>query len=389
MGTIGTDVSGRAGASIATVGRRRLVGLAAVGAAVCAFVLVGAATSFAAAPVTTAQVTPSPSASGWYLTNAAVTITLNAADTGTGVSSIRYRWLIDSAAPGEWTTVSGNQAVATNNSASQAGIHRLEYYAVDNGNVEEDGKTVEIKRDSAAPMLRLASNPLVPSGIGGAWLPGVQFLTIAVDPPPTGSVAPVTTSEVDEDSVQHRLAGSGTWLPGDAPITLNSVGTYTIEGRASDNAGNSVTENLPPIVVEQVSSGLRVGMKSSGSKKTKQRNKVIYKVQATNNYVSPMNLQTKVCASVNKSSWAEIQYLVPTFDENGVQNGTKWTKGKCDTNFSLAAGAVFKPQFRVAPTKKAAKRAKKGQKTNIKVTFKTSVPAYGTRTQAITLKVQK
>lgn len=369
------------GRAIAVAGRR-VVGFAVLAAgAVCALVLIGAATSFAAAPVTTAQVVPTPGPSGWHQTNAPVTITLNAADTGTGVSSIRYRWTLDGGVPGNWVTVNNAQAVVSNPTNSP-GVHLLEFYATDGGSLEEAVKSLQLKRDFTAPILRPLSMPMVPSSVGGAWLPGVQFTTSAIDAP--GTDVWVTTSGVDEDSIEHRLTGSSTWLPGDSPITFNSIGTYTIEGRASDVAGNTVTGNMPPIVVENVTPNLRLAMRNSGRRQVKGRKRVVYKVNVRNNYTAPMNLQTRICTTARASRFADVQTRV----RNTANTGWRWANTRCDTNFSLPTGTNWEPRFRVRPTRAAAKRVRSGRNVRVKVQFRTTVPGLGSRTQAITLRVR-
>lgn len=380
MGQIASEATARPGAGMKTVLAGALVSAAAIIA-----MLIGAGPAMAGAPVTSASADPAPNGGdGWYRNVATINVTLEAADTGTGVDEIRYRWHND--VTGEftaWTTVDGDEATVA--ALAGQGVKTIQFYAVDDNGVEEEVKTFEVKRDNTPPLMRAWPNPLVPNGIGGTWLPGTEMFMQAIDPPPAGNANPYyqTVSGVDEDTIQHRLKGSNTWVDGDVAIPLNEVGTYEFEGRASDIAGNEQVETLPPIIIEDVTPGLKVAMKSSGKKKTKKRKAVTYKVSTKNNYVAPMNLQMQVCANPNKNNLAKVEFKA------GQVGATSWTKGKCVTHYSLGTDASFAPQFRVKPTKKAANRAKKGKKVKVKVTFRTSVPGVGSRTQAITLQVKK
>ena len=385
MGQIASEATARPGAGL----KNALVGALVGGAAIVAL-LIGAGPAMAGAPVTTATADPAPNGSdGWYRTSVAVSVTLEAQDTGTGVDEIRYRWHNDLTGEfSNWTVVDGDEA--TFPALGGEGIKTLQFYAVDGGGVEEEVKTFEIKRDTTPPLPRAWPNPLVPNGIGGTWLPGTEMFMQAIDTPPPGQNAGVTNpylatvSGVDETTIEHRLKGGNNWVDGDVAIPMDEVGTYEFEARASDIAGNqSNVTTLGPFIVEEVTPGLKVAMKANGKKKTKRRKAVTYKVTTTNNYVEPMNLQTQICANPNKNNLAKVQFKA---DQVAV---TKWTKGKCATHYSLGTDASFAPQFKVTPTKKAANRAKKGKKVKVKITFRTSVPGVGSRTQAITLQVTK
>jgi hypothetical protein len=159
------------------------------------------------APITTASVSGTVGANGWYISS--VSVTLNASDRDGGISEIFYR--LDG---GSWTVYSGPFVVGD-------GRRVLDYYATDrSGNLEPaHSKTLSI--DSTPPV---ASAILLGTVGENTWY--VSNVTVTLD-------ASDATSGVA--GIRYRIDG-GPWQPYGGPFMLGP-GRHSVDVFAIDVAG--------------------------------------------------------------------------------------------------------------------------------------------------------
>jgi hypothetical protein len=152
---------------------------------------------------------------GWF--KSAVQVTITAEDNGSGVKEIYYKKDSDTV----FTIVQGDHAVFYPGD----GIYTIEYYAKDKaGNEESFHNTYNFNVDTAAPVTAAAVHG---NGSGNTYINHAAILLKAAD----------AMSGVKE--IHYIINGSETVVPNaNATINLNQVGTYTIQYRAIDNAGN-------------------------------------------------------------------------------------------------------------------------------------------------------
>ena len=162
-------------------------------------------------PVTTQTAVPD-----WA--NAAVTFTLHASDTLSGVDVTHYT--IDGGPTQDGTTVS----------VSGDGVHHVDYWSVDNAGNVETATTATVKIDTQAPTITVSQSPHANSA---GWNNGDVTVTFTCADPTSG-VASCT-----------------------APVTVSTEGAgQSVTGNAVDNAGNSSStstslniDKTPPSIV--------------------------------------------------------------------------------------------------------------------------------------------
>ncbi|HXH42086.1 MAG TPA: FG-GAP-like repeat-containing protein, partial [Thermoanaerobaculia bacterium] len=164
------------------------------------------------APVTSAGATPAPNANGWN--DAPVTVSLSAADAGSGVESVTYT-VVTVSPTGTVTSTNTVAASATAFTVSANGVSTITYHATDiAGNAEAD-LTLVVRVDTEAPLLAL------PAGV------------TADATSPAGAIVSYTVTAADNSGLVPNIMcapPSGTTFP---------VGTSTVNCTASDAAGNS------------------------------------------------------------------------------------------------------------------------------------------------------
>lgn len=167
------------------------------------------------APVTTANVSPTPSSAGWN--NTSVLVTLQATDAGSPASGVDHlTYAIDGGAP---VTVS---APTTSFPVSGSGTHTVTYTAVDHaGNAETPGAT-PVRIDPDSPVTAVTRTPL-PNDAG--WNHGDVTLDLSATDVAGAGVASVTVGGVSTPGAT-------------ASTTVTAEGTTSVSYFATDAAGN-------------------------------------------------------------------------------------------------------------------------------------------------------
>ncbi|MDX3192959.1 hypothetical protein PV458_31520 [Streptomyces sp. MN03-5084-2B] len=170
------------------------------------------------APVVSASVSGSQDGDGSYVGKATVTVT--AADTGSGVAAVEYK--VDG---GAWTAYTAPVPVTA------VGAHTVGYRARDvAGNASAEGSvafTVVAGGDTTAPSVALQ----VTGKQDGGWN-YVGQATVTVTASDAGSGVGLVEYEVD---------GSA-WTRYAAPVVVSALGAHTVRARATDVAGNVSAE---------------------------------------------------------------------------------------------------------------------------------------------------
>jgi hypothetical protein len=162
----------------------------------------------AAAPITTAQLSPPPM-NGWYMHP---TVTLDATDgTGAGIYKTEYR--LDG---GAWQTYSAPFAVTGD------GSHTLEFKSTDQAGNEEAPGSITFQIDATAPTTTAS---LAPPAVGG-WYQAATVTLAGNDGTGSGVGA-----------IEYQL-DAGTWQPYTEPFAVTGDGTHTVSFHSVDQAGN-------------------------------------------------------------------------------------------------------------------------------------------------------
>jgi uncharacterized cupredoxin-like copper-binding protein len=181
-------------------------------------------------PTVSAAVSGDQDADGNYVGSATVTVT--AADDGSGVASVEYE--VDD---------TGFQPYTSPVTVSTPGDHAVQYRATDAaGNASETGsvpfRVVEGGGDDTTP-------PTVTAEVSGTQDADGNYVDSAT----------VTLSATDDasgvDSVEYSLDGAA-FAPYTAPVVVNTAGAHMLHYRATDVAGNVSPEGMAEFtVVEQ------------------------------------------------------------------------------------------------------------------------------------------
>src|SRR3989442_4586665 len=158
-------------------------------------------------PTTTAVLSGTLGANGWYISN--VTVSLNATDASSGVASIFYR--VDS---GPWETYTGWFSLGD-------GRHAVEYYATDQAGNAEPATSRNISIDTMPPQSTITLTGTL--GEDGWCISNVTISLAATDA--TSGVASIT----------YRV-DNGSWATYSGPFTL-SDGRHVVQFGATDVAG--------------------------------------------------------------------------------------------------------------------------------------------------------
>ncbi|MGG1555927.1 OmpL47-type beta-barrel domain-containing protein [Paenibacillus ferrarius] len=180
-------------------------------------------------------VTSHDAPSGWVTTDQVVH--LSASDLESGVAATFY-----SLDQGAYTT--GNVV-----SIAGEGVHTLDFYSKDVAGNQEATQTVSVRIDGSAPVTTAVVQPSTPDGPSGTYVSPVRVTLSSSD---TGSgVAQVV----------YSVNNGVTWTPYSAALTFDKQGTYTLQYRATDVAGNS--ETVKSISFTLAASTVRVQLKDS------------------------------------------------------------------------------------------------------------------------------
>ncbi len=173
-------------------------------------------------PVTTATVSPAAGASGWHAGD--VTVTLDATDDDSGVSSIE--WALDGGAFGAYT---GPIAVVAE------GVHTLRHRSTDGAENAEPEATLDIRIDRTAPVATVAALPAE-----------TTTRTFAVNWAGTDALSGVASYDLYVSVDGGGLMRWKTGTTGTSALYAGAAGhRYAFAAAARDVAGNS--EALPVV----------------------------------------------------------------------------------------------------------------------------------------------
>ncbi|WP_240137196.1 OmpL47-type beta-barrel domain-containing protein [Streptomyces sp. MUM 178J] len=170
-------------------------------------------------PVTSAKVEGDRNADGAYVGQA--TVTLTAADAGSGVERIEYALGAD----GDWRPY-GDPLVV-----SEVGAHQVRYRAVDRAGNTAPEQSAEFT--VAAPPTHDTTPPDTSATVSGEQNDQGGYLgtaTVTVTASDTGSGV---------NAIEYALGADGDWQPYTAPVAVHEAGEHTVRYRARDRAGNA------------------------------------------------------------------------------------------------------------------------------------------------------
>ncbi len=167
------------------------------------------------APLTSADLSGTLGAGGWY--RSPVNVTLNAIDPTSGVGSVSYR--IDG---GPW------QLFGTRFLVSGDGVHQLEISAIDLAGNLEAARTVELRIDGTSPSFTY----IEPTGI-------ITTAEVQVRWDATDDTSGLARYEVSVNEGEFQSVGSST-----SAVFVLGEGEQRVRVRAIDYAGNVMTEEL-------------------------------------------------------------------------------------------------------------------------------------------------
>jgi chitobiase/beta-hexosaminidase-like protein len=167
---------------------------------------------------TVAPTTGDDAPSGWR--NADVTVTLTAADQGSGVAATYY------ALDGAGAVAGSSVLVAAPGDHSNDGVHTIDYYSTDEaGNVEAE-RTAIVRIDTADPTITLASR--LPAANSNGW----------------NNAAVTVTWDCADD-----LSGASSAQASD--LKAADGAEQTANGTCEDNAGNTASASLGGISIDR------------------------------------------------------------------------------------------------------------------------------------------
>jgi DNA/RNA endonuclease YhcR with UshA esterase domain len=167
------------------------------------------------APTTTAALSSQPNDAGWF--NKDVTLTLTAADTGTGVASTLYN-----NNGSDWTNYSAPITIGSE------GTNNLQYYSVDGSGNAEVAQSLQVKLDKTAPAAALTQSGQTVHSV--TYDATVQFVLTATD-----SLSGI---------VQQKLLLDGVEITSGASLQAKQIGlgSHTVQYSVKDAAGNTAEQ---------------------------------------------------------------------------------------------------------------------------------------------------
>ena len=163
-------------------------------------------------PVTTAGLSGTAGANGWY--TGSVQVTLSATDATSGVASTEYQ--VDG---GTLQNYSGSSFTVSGD-----GMHTVTFYSIDNAGNQEANETATFKIDGTKPVTTAGL-----SGTAGAngWYTGSVQVTLSATDATSGVAS--TEYQVDGGTLQNYSGSS---------FTVSGDGMHTVTFYSIDNAGN-------------------------------------------------------------------------------------------------------------------------------------------------------
>ncbi|MFH8436896.1 OmpL47-type beta-barrel domain-containing protein [Streptomyces sp. NPDC018007] len=174
------------------------------------------------APATSAKVDGDRNSAGAYIGQA--TVTVEAADAGSGVDTVEYALGAD----GAWQPYTAPVVVNT------VGDHTVRYRATDKAGNTAAEKSVDFA--VAAPPTDDRTPPDTSATVSGEKDGAGAYLgmaTVTVTASDTGSGV---------NSVEYALGADGAWQPYTAPVMVHELGDHTVRYRAADRSGNVAAE---------------------------------------------------------------------------------------------------------------------------------------------------
>lgn len=192
-------------------------------------------------PVTTPTLSGTLGANGWYISPVTLTLTPTDPD-GYNLASTSYS--TDGGLT--WTTVPYSSSAILPTGVSETlsppstsvtfpddGVYSVEYYSTDSAGVSAPPKTIDFKKNEAAPQITL-------SGVvnGGTYLNTATPVITPQSLPPVGDTPPTgTTTGTSGINPPPVITLNGNSYTSGTPIT--TPGTYTLKATSTDKAGVS------------------------------------------------------------------------------------------------------------------------------------------------------
>ncbi|PLS08402.1 OmpL47-type beta-barrel domain-containing protein [Neobacillus cucumis] len=161
-------------------------------------------------------------------THSDATITLTATDDLSGLARTEYR--VNNV---DWQVYTGPITI------NQEGQNTVDYRSIDNAGNTEEMKSLSVKIDKTEPVTALSTNTGTPNGKNGWYTTDVQVNLSATDSGGSGIA-----------KTEYRING-GAWTVFNGAFTLSTDGTYTIDYRSTDNAGNTEQSNTQTIKLDK------------------------------------------------------------------------------------------------------------------------------------------
>ena len=151
--------------------------------------------------------------------NQAFTVELTATDDQSGVAKTYY------------SINDGEYAEGTSFELTEAGVHTVKFYSVDNAGNEEEAKTVEVKIDEVAPETT--------SNVEDTWLN--QAFTIEL----------TATDDLSGVAKTYYSINDGEYVEGTS-FELTEAGVHTVKFYSVDNAGNKEEAKTVEVKIDEV-----------------------------------------------------------------------------------------------------------------------------------------
>ncbi|NWF63033.1 MAG: Ig-like domain repeat protein [Chloroflexi bacterium] len=223
-------------------------------------------------PQISGDINGSAGTNGWYTSQ--TTVTASASDALSGVYSLEV-----SVNGSSWSMVNGPLSFTD-------GMHTIQFRATDNaGNVTETALQ-SVNVDTTAPTLNVSTTGT--NGTNGWYVSAVTFTPTAND-----ATSGLYSLEVTTDG--------STWSIVNGPLSLND-GIYTVQFRATDNAGNISQTPSQQIKVDATTPSLSLNFNGTRG----QNDWYISSVTVTPNVSDAGSGINKVEASVNHGAWATV-----------------------------------------------------------------------------------
>ncbi len=185
------------------------------------------------APATSATLSTSPTASGWHTSS--TNVSLNATDTGSGLSNVYYQWDTTQSA---WQTYTGSIV-------APEGEHTLFFYSEDMAGNQKAVQDVSVRVDTTAPTVAL----ITPTA--GERLRGQVEMTVNAQDAVSGIDQVMLylndTTVAQDNTAPFSFTLSTTTYP-DGPYTLLTK-TVDVAGHETTTAVDVEIDNTAPVVV--------------------------------------------------------------------------------------------------------------------------------------------